>query len=123
MTLKEMNALRLRPGEEQFAVDTLARLEQMERDALRLADSPLRQGLLKQLEEQISEARLRLTLLQDRKAALTAVLAAAPDEYLRDILRGRYQEGLTWEEIALRLGGENSCSAKKRIQRFLATLP
>ncbi|MBQ6946437.1 MAG: hypothetical protein IJN42_00165 [Clostridia bacterium] len=123
MTLKEMNALRVSPLEEQIHLGTLRRLECMERDALALSDSPLRDGLLRQLRQQLAETTLQLHNLQHRKEQLQRVIDAAPDDYLRGILRGRYEEKLTWEEIALRLCGENSCSAKKRVQRFLETLP
>ncbi len=123
MTLKEMNTLRASPMEEQLHTATLGQLERMEQDALRLTDTPLRTALLEQLTRQKEETVLRLQQFHHRKALLETVLAAAPDDYLRSILQERYQQRLTWEEIALRSGGENACSAKKRVQRFLETLP
>lgn len=51
---------------------------------------------------------------------LTRYIAGVEDSLMRQILRFRYIDGLSWKAVAMRIGGNNTASSvKKKAYRYL----
>lgn len=51
---------------------------------------------------------------------LTRFIAGVEDSLMRQILRFRYIDGLSWKAVAMRIGGNNTASSvKKKVYRYL----
>ncbi|MFQ9681945.1 MAG: hypothetical protein ACLRZH_19265 [Ruthenibacterium lactatiformans] len=57
-------------------------------------------------------------------AKLNAFINEIDDPLLRQILLSRYVDGLQWDQIAARIGGDNTAGSVRKIaERYLKTLP
>ena len=59
--------------------------------------------------------------LEQGEVEIRNFIQSIPDNYLRALFMLRYLSGLTWNEIAVKMGGQNTASAvKKMCYRYLA---
>lgn len=77
------------------------------------APAYMREGL-SEIRQIIEDKRRRCIAERD---ALRAYIAAIPDDFTRQVFRYRFEEALTWAQIAHRLGGSNSSDAVRQIVR------
>lgn len=66
---------------------------------------------------------LRLEQCQKECAEGIAYLEAAPDSYIRQILRLRYIDGLTYRQIAARIRGATPESIRQQCLRYVKKYP
>ena len=74
-----------------------------------------------------TKLRRRIRRLKDRRAHLDDELeeidiwiAHVPDSMTRQIIWMRYLQGLSWQQVATRMGGGNTADGmRKKIERFL----
>jgi hypothetical protein len=68
--------------------------------------------------QQIIEHKQQLAILEYNR--LTRYIATVEDSLMRQILRLRYIDGLSWAAVAIRIGGNNTASSvKKKAYRYL----
>lgn len=66
----------------------------------------------------IIEAKLQLAIVEYRR--INQYIAAIEDSYIRQIIALRFIDGLTWFQVAQRIGGNNTeDSVKKAFYRFV----
>ena len=124
MKLKDLNTLRLDGWTRQNLFSKLEHLRRIEkalepavnsfedREWMELARADIwtrKASIYQQLKD-----------IQQKREILDTLLERAPDQQLRDILSYRVYDGLSWQQIAFRIGGGNTADAvKKRAQRYL----
>lgn len=68
--------------------------------------------------QQIIEHKQQLAIIEYNR--LTRYIAQVEDSLTRQILRLRYIDGLSWTQVALRVGGSNTAdSVRKAAERFV----
>ena len=71
---------------------------------------------LKALRERLT---LRRATCMEQLNALVGFIDAIDDSYLRQIMAGRYIDGLTWKEVAARMGEQSEQYPRRLHNRFL----
>lgn len=74
--------------------------------------------------EKVQEVREIIEGMRRRCAAqldsLERWLAAVPDDFMREVLTLRYSDGLTWKNVAIKMGGGNkSDTLRALVGRYL----
>lgn len=68
----------------------------------------------------IIEAKLQLAIVEYRR--INQYIAAIEDSYIRQIIALRFVDGLTWFQVAQRIGGNNTeDGVRKALERFLSS--
>lgn len=109
MTLRELNQLRYLRREIQMDAERLVRLEHQNTASDRQQIAELRKI--------ISDKRVRCIRERNR---LENHIASVKDSLVRQIMTLRFVDGLSWQGVAMRIGGGNTeNNVKKIIHRYL----
>ncbi len=70
--------------------------------------------------EQILENETKLGILKQKKQHLTAYIDSIPDSLKRQIFILRFKRGLSWKQVANKIGGRNTeDGVQKQVYRYI----
>ena len=124
MKLKDLNTLRLDGWARQNLFSKLEHLRRIEKALEPAINSFVDREWMELARADITARKAsiyqQLKDIQQKREILDTLLERAPDQQLRDIISYRVYDGLSWQQIAFRIGGGNTADAvKKRAQRYL----
>ena len=127
MKIKEMNALQGSAWSREMFLQKLEHLNRIEASLQPLCklseDKEWAMATMLAVSDQKIETYRTYRAHKARADKLYAIIEAAPDAQMRNILTYRYLQRMSWDRVAAKLGGGNTADAvKNRVQRYLATV-